>query len=274
MTQTPTSYKTFPRPGRRTVLLLSIFILLLGTLTAAQAISRPADCGPMCQPDFWENAGVTDVQRELARGSNLTAPQSPRGGTALHMAAAYTKQSEVIAILLDAGAQIEYLSTELGNTPLIIAAAQNRDPKVVAILLERGARIDARNIDARTALHAAAGLNPNPAVTALLLQHGADIEERESRLGATPLHGAAALNPNHVIVKLLLEQGADLHDRTTNGDTVLHSFARFSSSRTVGALLLEHGAAPDERNHDGQTPCQIASERNDAPEGIRTLLCR
>ena len=273
MPDSPASKETKPKPSRRLGLLMTIFALATAALAGAQITAHPTNCGPMCHPGFWRHSDILDVQTEMAHGANLTARQSPRGGTALHMAAAYATDPEIITILLDAGAQIEYRSTELSNTPLI-AAALNRNPDVVAVLLERGARIDARNIDDRTALHAAAGLNPNPAVAKLLLEHDANIEERESGLGATPLHAAAALNPNPGVTRLLLEHGADIHDRTPFGDTVLHTLARLGHSPAVGALLVERGASPRIRNDAAQTPCQIAAERHDAPVGIRTLLCQ
>lgn len=234
------------------------------TPTAAPtATPTAADlCGQLCQPGFWRTAVPDTVRLQLERNPDLLAPGGLQGGSALNVAAAHASRPELIGILLDAGADLEYTSTKLGNTPLIAAAGLNRNPDVAAALLNRGANIEARNKAGYTPLIAAAAFNPNPAVAQLLLQHNADIESRNNERDVTPLHAAAALNPNHRMSQLLLDYDADIDYRAPNGDTVIHTFARSGISPAVGAtLLLAQRNLRTVRNLDGQTPCQIASER-------------
>ena len=220
-------------------------------------------CGRLCQPGFWRKATVTAVRLQLKRKPDLSAPGGQQGGSALNVAAAHSSRPAVIGILLDAGADLEYLSAQMGNTPLIAAAALNPNPEVAAALFKRGANIEARNNEGQTPLHAAAALNPNPAVARLLLAHNADIEAREDLLGATPLHAAAALNSNPRMVELLLEHNADIEARTPNGDTLVHTFAKYGVEPAVGAALLLNGRNfRTERNSEGKTPCQITAERH------------
>lgn len=93
------------------------------------ATPTPAErSGRMCQPGFWRKAVATTVRLQLKRKPDLSAPGGQQGGSALNVAAAHTSHPTVIGILLDAGADLEYPSSQMGNTPLIAAAALNPNP--------------------------------------------------------------------------------------------------------------------------------------------------
>ena len=81
-----------------------------------------------------------------------------------------------------------------GLTPLHLASALHDDPEVVALLLDRGADIKAKKDDGWTPLHLAAWSNDNPEVVALLLDRGADIEAKDD-WGSTAQYLAAWSNP-------------------------------------------------------------------------------
>ena len=70
------------------------------------------------------------------------------GWTALHYAAA-AGQPEIIAYLLDQGAQIDAISPNR-TTPLMMAVSSGRN-KAVSVLIERGANLQARNDAGMTA---------------------------------------------------------------------------------------------------------------------------
>lgn len=70
------------------------------------------------------------------------------GWTALHYAAA-AGQPEIIAYLLDQGAQIDAISPNR-TTPLMMAVSSGRN-KAVSVLIERGANLQARNDASMTA---------------------------------------------------------------------------------------------------------------------------
>ena len=118
------------------------------------------------------------------------------GHTALH-AAARANSPELIAALLDAGADIEALDNE-GNTPLLLAAGYSGrtgrnlpppafSPAAVAALAEGGADLEARDRLGGSALHRAAVRGETATIEALLAA-GADVDAagRRRRDGAGP----------------------------------------------------------------------------------------
>lgn len=98
------------------------------------------------------------------------------------------------------------------RTPLHEAAVSNGNPEIVAALIEAGADVHARAALDReyepeaTPLYWAASANPDPAVLKLLVRAGADANAPAGS-GRTPLHIAALRNP--VAFPTLLELGAD-----------------------------------------------------------------
>ena len=134
------------------------------TAASASAESRTDNCGRLCQPAFWLNATVADLDAELDRGADVNAKywqNSP-----LHYAVLYA------------------------------------DSSVIAALLDRGADIEARKAGGLTALHIIAGAgtdifrgthqrHPQGAdIVALLLERGADANAQDDVCGCAPLHWA------------------------------------------------------------------------------------
>ena len=95
-----------------------------------------AECGKLCDYDWWSTATEADVQAELDAGADVMA-RNEDGGTPLHY------------------------------------AAMNGNPEVVERLLELGADINAKDNDGYTPLHWASRRGHAEAVK-LLLEHGAD----------------------------------------------------------------------------------------------------
>ena len=203
---------------------------------------------------------VLPVAFLIACGTNGTTLSVDTGPTTPLHNAATEDEPEVVALLLDRGADIE-AHNEKGATPLHVAAAHNK-PEVVALLLDRGADIEARSATGHTPLHYAAGYN-KPEVVELLLDRGADIESSPDT-EHTPLHYAAGDNKPEVVA-LLLDRGANIEARTEKGTTPLHVATRYNKPEVV-ELLLDRGANIEAREDDG--PLQAS------PKGLflRTLL--
>lgn len=123
-----------------------------------------------------------------------------------------------------------------GWTPVHLAAFY-RQKEALAYLLEKGAPVDVRskNNMSNLPIHAAAA-GGNRDIVAMLLERGADVHERQNG-GWTPLHSAAQ-NGDLETVKLLLAHGANVDVRAENGQTAL-DLAMGKGSQAVVDLLMQ-----------------------------------
>ena len=178
-----------------------------------------------------------------------------------------------------------------GITPLHAAAMSNPNPEVLALLLEAGAdpgalawRTENHHYAERrsdnphyrwsgnvTPLYDAARFNADPEVVATLLAAGADVEGRGAQLTFHPWQQTASpgphLSPLYLAVRAdgypatseaLVRAGADLELTDSDGRTVLHVAA--IGYPAVFPLLLRLGADPDARDAEGKTPMDYARE--------------
>ena len=190
--------------------------------------------------------------------------------TILHYAAGNNNNPEIIAALLNAGANIHEKDKD-GDTPLHIAAIGNNNPEIIAVLLNAGANIHEKDNTGNTPLHYAAGNNDNPAIIAALLNAGANIHEK-NKSGDTPLHEAAWDTDNPEIIAVLLNAGANIHEKNNTGNTPLHYAAGNNDNPAIIAALLNAGANVNEKDKDGDTPLHEAVWDNYNSEIIAALL--
>ena len=244
------------------------------TVMAASAKSETDNCGRLCQPSFWLNASVADLDAELEQGADVNAKHWQ--SSPLHYAVLYADLS-VIAALLDRGADIEArkaggltaLHIIAGAGTDILLGTHQRHPQgadIVALLLERGADVNAQDgWCGCTPLHWA----NNPVVAALLLNYGADVNLQNDG-GATPLHAAVSGGPTGsfldnavTMAAFLLEHGADIDAVAYDGQPPLFHAAKTAAQyreTDAVALLLEHGADIDATYAEGRTVCQSLEE--------------
>ena len=223
----------------------------------------------------------------LDRGGNQYINAGRNGFTPLHSAAENNPDPAMVAVLLDAGAN---LNAQAGNgvRPLHLAARNNPEPAVVAALLDAGANPNAPTMGYTYGSHPlpplylAAAYNPEPAVAAVLLDRGADISPG-GRL-PTPLHfavirGANAQGDDGVFLgkaELLLDRGSDPNDDANSGagPPLLH-WAVERERWEFAEVLLEHGADMESRDRNGETALHYAARRGVAGiEGAELLLDR
>ncbi|MGY1408236.1 ankyrin repeat domain-containing protein [Luteimonas sp. A611] len=146
------------------------------------------------------------------------------------------------------------------GTPALVAAAggDEDDPAAVQLLLRHKARVDARDRDARTALHVAA-FQGHAGIVAALLDAGADVHARDAA-GATPLLEAARGGAASVFEALLGAKAdpmaVDAQDRNA---LLLACLADAPSSALVGRLL-ELGLDPQATARDGRRATEVAAE--------------
>jgi ankyrin repeat protein len=172
--------------------------------------------------------------------------------TLLHSATAAPASLEIVAALIDAGAEINVQDNE-GNTPLHFAMKRiNRDKlplpaydAIIRLLLERKADIHIVNRCGQTPLHTASAFRADPAAVELLIQAGSDVNLKTSPScdAWTPLHGATARN-SAGIVAVLLKHGADLTARDGKGLTALEVAERGGLADAAGVLRRSAAAAP------------------------------
>lgn len=186
----------------------------------------------------WRRALNAAAAKMWMRGEPVGA-RDAEGLTALHRAAAGEPLPEVVALLLDEGANLRD-TNEAGETPLHSAAGENPNTEVVTLLIDRGASLDALDCRGNTPLHTAAGRNRNPTVLEVLIHRGCGVHQT-NRAGAKPLHLAASEGAFGAAQELVL-RGASLWSLDGGGCNALHHAAQRDRLRT-SQMLLDNGAA-------------------------------
>ena len=205
-------------------------VLMFSTMSSAVW----ADCGNLCDENWWKTATASDVQAELDAGADVNA----RGDRPLYIAA-YEGTAEMVQLLIAAGADVHLRDTE-GSTPLHLAAGlvrrSVRSDEIVQLLITAGADITARDERGDTPLHLAAWQD-TAEIVQLLITAGADLMARNS-WGRTPLHSAAEYGTAEM-VQLLITAGADITARDDDGTSVwdlAQTTRRFAGTETLWSL--------------------------------------
>jgi len=171
--------------------------------------------------------------------------------------AAIAGETEIVEMLLDAGADIE--AGDIDNTTPLGDAAIHGHSETASLLIERGADVNRRDRNAAYPLSFAVS-GGDTTIVEMLLAAGSDLYHR-SRYGLSLLHMAAAQNMRGLVDRLL-EAKEDVNCRSAAGEVPLHwTAARQHVEMT--RTLLAHGADPTIANAQGITPLQrVASEGN------------
>lgn len=178
----------------------------------------------------------------LTAGADILRLEPRMGASALHKAA-QSGNPDVVRLLLDAGAFIDQQSPVLGNTALMDAVI-HRHPSVVRLLLKRGAKTYLRNHWNQTAMELSQ-LDQNDAI---LTEFHSWLEMQKARPNAPNLI-TAIKSGNVSAVDYEVRQGACLDERLPmQGDvdddyTPLGCAVRAGNSEIV-CLLLAGGATP------------------------------
>lgn len=134
------------------------------------------------------------------------------------------------------GSGLNVLCGGLWTTPLMAAAGQGSF-EIVRILLDCGADVNFCSETSSPLLQAA--IHGHLEIVRLLLDSGAEIEsaggDYGSVIAATALHGKSD------VIDILIERGADVNDSGGDHETVLGA-AAFGGRIDVARLLLQHGA--------------------------------
>ena len=174
---------------------LTVLALVGCSIPVSTAAGSTVDCADWNSEEYFQAAGVEDVAACLASGADPETEGELGFFSPLRWALVINKNPAGIAVLLDAGADIN-AQTEDGNTPLHKAAMFKTNSAAIAALLDAGADPDARTRNLPfgwTPLQLAVhfyNLHNDPAAISALLDAGARTPRRETRparrLGTTP----------------------------------------------------------------------------------------
>ena len=114
---------------------------LLIALMMTLATQAGAECGNLCDREWWEQATTADLKAELNSGADVMA-RDEGGATPLHKAAGLDRPED-IQVLLEAGADVMARDNN-GGTPLHEAAPFGTSESI-QMLLKAGANAKAKN---------------------------------------------------------------------------------------------------------------------------------
>ena len=167
------------------------------------------------------------------------------------------------------------------NSPLLYAAQAARDPEIIAVLLEAGANIEERNQYGYTPLMAALKNNyANPDIAVALIKNKANVSavfrkayHDEDKM--TPLLFALnerSLNASRVI-SALVDAGANVDiKRDEDGSTPLLLAAHYAQDPEIINILVKAGSYIEEKNKYGYTPLMLAVRKNGSNAQIAIAL--
>lgn len=197
------------------------------------------------------------------------------GNGVIHMAA-HRGPADFMELLLDKGMPINY-QNHWGGTPLFEAAEREDRDEVIALLLERGADPAPRNNAGYTALQQAALAGKTNVVKMILGR----MKERELLIPSDPPGSGpscwsplaeASYHGHPDCVRLLLEAGSEVGIRVDGNNTPLHLVLwPIDVDRPVGnqievmRLLLDHGALVNAEGEDEMTPLTAACRWGSLP---------
>ena len=206
--------------------------------------------------------GYFSYTQELSRRFLHQDVDSEVSWIELH-AASFSENNQDVQFLLDAGTDVNHVSSA-GHTPLLIAATKS-NIDLVTLLLDQDAYINSVTIDGKTPLHIAVEKDDDVIIQKLLAQH-ADPRLKDAP-GNTSLHlavrikqitrsehvktGVGYMSPfltsyhtsNVQTVQAIIDHGADVNAVNNRGQTALW-FACIDGQDSIVKVLMDTGADP------------------------------
>ncbi|XP_027137190.1 SH3 and multiple ankyrin repeat domains protein 3-like [Larimichthys crocea] len=174
-------------------------------------------------------------------------------------------QVDKVSKLLERGFDPNYHDSETGESPLTFAAHLDNVVEIIKVLKNGGAHLDFRAKDGMTSLHKAArsknqitlkrGGGRRPGLLRALLNHHAFVCCQDEN-GWHEVHQAC--RHGHVQhLEHLLFYGADMSAQNASGNTALHICALYNQDNCARVLLVR-GADKEVKNYNSQSPFQVA----------------
>lgn len=167
-------------------------------------------CHPLCDCERCSAIGETLLERCKRRRALAINSCNSLGETALHVASA-TGRTDMVRLLLDAGANVNVTTASEGRTPLHLACLNGNVDLVKLLLNCATCYVDAQDYDGNTSLHLVSRAG-NVKLVGLLLRHGANVDAR-NRHDMTPLRQlelevSGALTANYADVLKMLRRNS------------------------------------------------------------------
>lgn len=210
--------------------------------------------------EFFDAATAGDVSKVKAMLQEDPALVRTRdqNGVSVIMKATYYGKRDVVAVLLDSGAELDVFE----------AAATGQTQRLLDLIATDPTLANAYSPDGFTPLGFAVFFGHAETVKALL-DAGVEVNaaSRES-MKVTPLASAAAARQTE-IARILIAHGANVNAKAASGHIPLHEASANGNVELV-RLMIESGADINAKTDDGRTPLDFATEYN-RPEVIEIL---
>jgi uncharacterized protein len=194
-------------------------------------------------------SGDVDGLRELLAGDPSAASARDEQGLSALLQAQYRGRDDMVAVLLEAGPELDLFdASALGDSDRV-AAALDADPS----------RVNAWSPDGFTPLHLAVFFGHGPTARMLIARGAAVQAVSRNPMEVMPLHSAAA-GRSRAAVEAVLDADVDVDARSHGGFTALHDAAQ-NGDLSIVELLLERGADPNVTDERGRTPRELATEQ-------------
>lgn len=196
------------------------------------------------------------------------------GLTPLMSAIEMTNDLEVVELLIDAGADINYVSETTGSSPLLMALSNpSITTELISLLLDSGADPNPQNHGGYSVLSDAFFYDVDYEVFEELVLAGVELNEVDGE-GGLPLNVAIYFTRTDLI-ELFLENGADPNIFDDYGyNALMEEVNYFEPDPKVVEMLLDAGADPNLYNEEGKTALMLAADMNNDIEVIKLLLTR
>ena len=189
--------------------------------------------------------------------------------TALHIAASFETQFDIIKDLIVSGANVHADNCNK-ETPLFVAAELENYNNASRLVIY-GARVnEIEKKRGQTPMHIAAYNDDVNMLKLLTRRNSIDVNVAD-KAGKTPLSYAVIRNSRSA-VRHLLERGADTSIKDSNGLNSLHlSVLTRNTEITEDILSVSNQSLVNEKNIDGKSPLILAVDRNSQTFDTNTM---
>lgn len=203
--------------------------------------------------------GNTAINYAVANGNMEIAKQLINAGayldrkyySVLDTAIVYSKDTDMIEMLIEAGAKLEMEDTDFFPN-LLIYAAHCANLEIISFFIDKGMDLNEKNIYGMGILEIAS-VNSNAfEVIGFLKEKGA----KEGKVSGEdfPLFVlVSALNYNPAQIEEFISNGADLKQTSSNGYDAFAAACRFNRNPACVEVFLRHGFSFEDADRNGKT---------------------